>query len=90
MKRLSLLMSAVVLSAAVAFAGDGGKKEKRSAKKEACAKESSCCASKKSAKADEAKAENIVSKEEIKQVKAIDAKGGEVIRTDKKFVLSEK
>lgn len=90
MKKVSLLLTAVVLSAAVAFAGDGGKKDKKSAKKEACSKEqSSCCASKKTAKNGEAKVDVAVSKEEMKSIRAVDINKGEVLKADNKLMLSE-
>lgn len=90
MKKVSLLLTAVMLSAAVAFAGDNGKKDKKSDKKEACTKgESSCCASKKSAKADEAKGEVIASKENLIKISQADGSKVETVKTDKKLVLSK-
>ncbi len=92
MKKVSLLLTAVLLSAAVAFAGEDGKKDKKSDKKEACSKgEKSCCASKKSAKA-EGESSDIkaaVGKDGLLKARAVEGAKIETIKSDKKLVLSE-
>jgi len=54
MKKASLIVTALLLSTAVSFAGDNKKENKKEAKKEACSKEekSNCCAKKSTAKAE--------------------------------------